>query len=275
MSEQAVSALVSFIGAGPGAPDLLTIRGRERIAAADVVIYADSLVHPGVAAYARPDATVYGSAVLTLEQTSGLMIDAARQGRRVARVQSGDPSVYGALHEQIALLEREGVPYEIVPGVSSAFAAAAVLQVELTVPDLTQSVIFTRLGVRTTVPEREALRDLAAHRASIVIFLSIPLIDRVVEELRAGGYPEDTPAAVVHRVTWEDELVLRGTLADIAAKVKAARLQLQALILVGSALADRSVSSSATNRSNLYNPAFSQRHRRASDPTAGEAEAGQ
>jgi precorrin-4 C11-methyltransferase len=261
------SGFVSFIGAGPGAPDLITLRGRERIAAADLVIYADSLVHPGIADFARPGADIYGSAALTLEQTAELMLTAAKAGKRIARIQSGDPSIYGALHEQLVILKREGVPFEIIPGVSSAFAAAAVLDTELTVPDVTQSVIFTRLGSRTPVPEREALQGLAAHGASLVIFLSIPLIERVVEELLAGGYTSGTPAAVVYRVTWEDELVLRGTLADIAGKVRAARLQLQALILVGPALDEQLHSVASQHRSNLYSPSFSQRHRQASaDP---------
>jgi precorrin-4/cobalt-precorrin-4 C11-methyltransferase len=256
---QAHIGSVSFVGAGPGAPDLITIRGRERIAGADIVIYADSLVHPGVAAYAKSEAEVYGSASLTLEETLALIIDAARAGRNVARVQSGDPSIYGALHEQIAALEREAIPYEIVPGVSSAFAAAAALHAELTVPDVSQSVIFTRLGARTTVPEGERLADLAAHGATIAIFLSIPHVERVVEELLAGGCTPDTPAAAVYRVTWEDELILRGTLSDIAAKVKSAGMQLQALILVGPALDPNR----SAHRSNLYNPAFAQRHRSA------------
>lgn len=262
MTGTTATGLVSFIGAGPGAPDLITIRGRDRIAAADLVIYADSLVHPGVAAYAKTGAEVYPSAALTLEETATLMVSAAGSGRRVARIQSGDPSIYGAMHEQIVLLEREGISYEVIPGVSSAFAAAAALRIELTVPDVTQTVIFTRLGSRTPMPEREALRDLAAHGASIAIFLSIPLIDRVIAELLAGGYPPDTAAAVVHRVTWEDELILRGTLADIAAKVKDARLQLQALILVGPALDAGLRAEGLAHRSNLYNPGFTQRHRR-------------
>jgi len=260
LSANDTGPLVSFVGAGPGAPDLLTLRGRERIERADVVIYADSLVQPAVAAYAHAGARIHGSAALTLEETMALMLKAAGQGKRVARVQSGDPSIYGAIHEQIAALEAANVPYEIVPGVSSAFAAAAVLGVELTVPDVTQTVIFTRLAGRTSMPAGEQLRDLASHGASLAVFLSIPMIERVVEELRAGGYPDDTPAAVVYRVSWEDELIIRGTLADIAAQSKAAGLQLQALILVGPAVG----SAEQTHRSNLYNPAFTQRHRRAS-----------
>ena len=263
------SGVVYLIGAGPGAPDLITVRGRDLIAAADVVIYADSLVHPGIAAYARPDAAVYPSAARTLEEVMAIMVAAAREDKTVARVHSGDPSIYGAIHEQIALLEQEGIAYEIVPGVSSAFAAAARLGVELTVPDVTQTVIFTRQSGRTRVPEREQLRLLAEHGCSLVLFLSITLIDRVVEELRAGGYAEETPVAVVYRASWEDEQVLRGTLADIAARVKAARLQLQALILVGPALNGRGPESEP-HRSNLYNPAYSHRHRRGTRRTSNE-----
>lgn len=253
---------VYFIGAGPGAPDLITLRGRDIIAHADLVIYADSLVHPGITTYARSDAEVIGSKALTLEEQMQRILDAARAGKTVARVQSGDPSIYGAMHEQLAVLEASGVPYTIVPGVSSAFAAAALLGVELTVPDVTQTVIFTRMAGRTPVPESEALRSLAAHRASLVIFLSIPMIEKVVAELIAGGYPEETPAAVVYRATWEDELILRGTLADIAAQAKAHNLQLHALILVGAAIAGAELRTHETHRSNLYHPAYTQRHRK-------------
>lgn len=266
MTDNSSNSLVSFVGAGPGAPDLLTLRGRDRIASADLVIYADSLVQPAVAAYARPDADVYGSAALTLEQTCDLILSSARAGRRVARVQSGDPSIYGAIHEQMAVLEQEGIAYEIVPGVSSAFAAAAALQVEFTVPEVTQTVIFTRMAGRTTLPPDESLRDLARHGACLVIFLSIPMIEHVVEELLAGGYTADTPAAVVYRVTWEDELILRGALATIASQAKEAKLQLQALILVGPSLDETLRRRGPGRRSNLYDPAFTQRHRTASRP---------
>ena len=261
MSDTQQPALVSFVGAGPGAPDLITIRGRDRIARANVVLYADSLVQEAVAAYAPADATVYGSATLTLEQQMDLILSAVRAGRRVARVQSGDPSIYGAMQEQMAVLEREDVAYEIIPGVSSAFAAAAALHAELTVPDVTQTVIFTRMAGRTSMPEGEALRDLAHHGASLVIFLSIPMIEHVVQELLAGGYGPDTPAAVIYRVTWDDELILRGTLVDIASQAKAAKLQLQTLIMVGPALDQTLRARGLAHRSNLYSPTFSQRHR--------------
>jgi precorrin-4/cobalt-precorrin-4 C11-methyltransferase len=253
---------VYFIGAGPGAPDLLTIRGREIIAAADLVIYADSLVHPGVAAFAKAEAEVIGSASLTLEQTTTRMIAAVRAGKTVARIQSGDPSIYGALHEQVQFLEAAGIPYTIVPGVSSAFAAAALLGVELTVPDVAQTVIFTRMAGRTSLPPGERLRDLAAHGATMAIFLSIPLIEQVVAELLAGGYAPRTPAAVIYRATWEEELVLRGTLADIVGQAKAAKLQLHALIIVGRVLDPALRGGGETHRSNLYHPAYTQRHRK-------------
>ena len=257
--------VVYFIGAGPGDPELLTLKGRRLIESADLVIWADSLVHPGVAALAAPAAEVVGSSSLTLEQITERLVRASRAGQRIARVQSGDPSLYGAIHEQQVLLEYERVPYEIVPGVSSAFAAAARLQAELTVPDLAQTVIFTRLANRTsTAPANERLRDLARHGVTLVIFLSASVIEKVVEELVTGGCPPETPAAVVYRVTWEDERVIRGTLADIAAASRAARLTKQALILVGPAI-DPSLRSlrAAASRSHLYRRDYTHLFRKA------------
>ncbi len=228
---------VYFIGAGPGAPDLITVRGRAILERADVIIYADSLVDPRVCDCARRDAENYGSSSLTLDEISERMIDAAREGKLVARLQSGDPSIYGAIHEQITRLDAADVPWTIVPGVSSAFAAAAALGVELTVPEVAQTVIFSRISGRASpVPSVEALRSLAAHHTSLVLFLSIIYVERVVAELLAGGYPPEAPVAVVYRVTWPDEAVIRGTLADIAPKVRAAPWKKQALILVGAVL---------------------------------------
>jgi len=263
---------VYFIGAGPGAPDLITVRGRDLIARADVVIYADSLVHPGVAAYARPDAEVHGSARLPLEEIVGRMLAAVRAGKTVARVHSGDPSVYGALHEQLALLEREGVMYEIVPGVSAAFAAAAALGVELTVPGVSQTVILSRHAGRTGVPERENLPSLAAHGATLVLFLSVTMVEHVVADLLNGGYPPETPAAAVYRVTWEDERILRGTLADLVDRVKRAKLQLHTLLLIGRAV-DPHLMAGATHRSNLYDAAYSHRYRKGVRPVAAQEQA--
>ena len=249
--------MVVFVGAGPGDPDLLTVRGRRIIEQADLVVWADSLVHPGVAALARPDAEVIGSANMTLEEISRRMIETARAGNLVARVQSGDPAIYGAMHEQMVLLDAAQVPYAVVPGVSSVFAAAAALDAELTVPEVAQTVILTRLPSRTTIPEQEQLRAMAAHGGTIALFLTISVVERAVAELIAGGYAPDTPAAVLHRVTWDDETIIRGTLADIAASSRAAGLTRQALILVGRAIDPHLRRAAAANRSNLYDPTYS------------------
>jgi precorrin-4/cobalt-precorrin-4 C11-methyltransferase len=248
---------VYFIGAGPGDPELLTLRGARLIGQADLVLYADSLVSPEIRKFARPDALVVGTADQTLETILEQMVSASRGGQTVARVHSGDPSLYGALHEQLAVLEAEGIPYEIVPGVSSAFAAAATLHAELTVPEIAQTVILTRLPSRTIGVAGERLRDLAAHGATMAIFLSITAVERVVAELQAGGYPPDTPAAVVYRASWPDELVLRGTLAQIGSLARNAGLKRQALILVGRALDPAIRRLAADRRSGLYSPSHS------------------
>jgi len=261
---------VYFIGAGPGAPDLITIRGRTVLERADLIIYADSLVDPHICDGARPDAEIHGSSSLTLEEISERMITAARAGKVVARVQSGDPTIYGAIHEQIARLDAASVPWTIVPGVSSAFAAAAALGVELTVPEVAQTVILTRISGRASpVPSPEALRSLAAHRTSLVLFMSISYVARVVADLVAGGYPPETPVAAVYRVTWPDEAAVRGTLADIAAKVRAARWKKQALILVGAVLGT-DVGADG-HRSRLYAGDYSHLFRKKRDPKGAPA----
>lgn len=232
-----MSGHVFFVGAGPGAPDLITVRGRDLIAAADLVIYADSLVDPRMCAYARSDAEIIGSSSLKLEEIMDRVLAAAQEGKMVVRLHSGDSAIYGAIHEQIVRLDEAGILWSIVPGVSSAFAAAAALGVELTVPEVAQSIIMTRISGRaSSVPDRENLRAMASHGTSLVIFLSVNHITRVVEELLEGGYTAETPVAVLHRVTWPDQEILRGTLADIAGQVRAAEWNKQALILVGEAL---------------------------------------
>ena len=231
-----VRGKVYFVGGGPGDPDLLTLKAKRVIETADVVIYADSLVHPSVAGFARPGAEVHGSKDLTLSEIMELTVAAAAQGKTVARIQSGDPAIYGAILEQMRVLESEGVEYEIIPGVSSAFAAAALLKAELTVPEVSQTIIMTRAEGRIAMPTGEQLSDLAAHGCTLVIFLSITRTARIVRELRAAGYPKETPVAVVYRVGWPEQQVIRGTLADIAAKVRDAKITLQALIMVGRAL---------------------------------------
>ncbi len=248
---------VYFIGAGPGDPELLTLRGARLIGQADLVLYADSLVSPEIRQFARPGAQVVGTADQTLERILEQMLAASRSGQTVARVHSGDPSLYGALHEQLAVLEAEHIPYEIVPGVSSAFAAAATLRAELTVPEIAQTVILTRLPTRTVGVAGERLRDLAVHGATMAIFLSVTAVERVVSELQAGGYPPETPAAVVYRASWPDEQVLRGKLADIGRLAREAGLKRQALILVGRALDPAIRHLAADRRSGLYSPSHS------------------
>lgn len=261
---------VYFIGGGPGDPELLTLKAKRIIETADLLIYADSLVHPSIVEFAHPSAEVHGSKSLALPEIMDLMLRAARQGKTVARIQSGDPSVYGALLEQMQALEREGIDYEVIPGVSSAFAAAAALKVELTVPDVSQTVIMTRLEGRVPMPPREQLSDLAAHQCTLVIFLSISRIYRVAQELREAGYPLDTPVAVVYRVGWPDEQILRGTLADIADQVRAGRFTLQALILVGKAL-DPALRhpdlarQAGVSVSHLYSESYTHLYRKGSD----------
>ena len=217
-------AMVYFIGGGPGDPELLTLKAKRLIETADVIIYADSLVHPSILEFAKEGAEVHGSKDLNLDEIMELTLKAASEGKTVARIQSGDPSVYGAMLEQMRVLERGGVEYEIIPGVSAAFAAAAKLKVELTVPDVSQTVIMTRAQGRIAMPPKEQLQDLAAHGCTLIIFLGITRMTRIVRDLEAAGYAKDTPVAIAYRVGWEDEQIIRGTLADIAAKVREAKI---------------------------------------------------
>jgi precorrin-4/cobalt-precorrin-4 C11-methyltransferase len=239
---------VYFIGAGPGDPKLLTVRARDIIGRADVIIYADSLVSPEVCRFAPKKAEIYKSASLTLEEITEIIVKAVGEGKLVARLQSGDPSIYGAIQEQMTVLDGKGIAYEIIPGVSSLFAVAAALKTELTVPELSQTVIITRMEGKTPVPALENLKSLARHQASMVIFLSASLIEKVVAELLAGGYRPDTPAAVVYRATWQDEVILRAPLKSLAERVRAAGIKKQALILVGAFLETKK-----KTRSRLYN----------------------
>lgn len=243
---------VYFIGAGPGDPELLTIRAKDIIKRADVIIYADSLVNPEVCRFAPKKAEIYKSASLNLEGITKIIVNAVRQGKVVARLQSGDPSIYGAIQEQMAVLEEQGIEYEIIPGVSSLFAAAAALKTELTVPELSQTVIVTRREGKTPVPALENLKDLARHQASMAIFLSASMIERVVAELLAGGYKPETPAAVVYRASWKDEVILRAPLKSLAERVQASGVGKQALILVGAFLDAKK----KRRRSRLYNRGF-------------------
>ena len=227
---------VYFIGAGPGDPELLTLKAKRLIEEADVVIYADSLIPESIANFAKEDAVIIGSKTIALPEIMSTTLKAVKEGKVVARVQSGDPSIYGAILEQIRILEGSNVEYEIIPGVSAAFAAAALLKTELTVPEVSQTVIMTRAEGRVSMPPKEQLKDLAAHGSSLLIFLSITRMTKVVRELLGAGYTKETPVAIVYRVGWPEEKVIRGTLDDIAAKVREAKITLQALIMVGAAM---------------------------------------
>ena len=227
---------VYFVGSGPGDPELITVKAKRIISEADVVMYADSLVPETIAEFAADTAEVHGSKDMALPEIMDVMLDAVAVGKTVARVQSGDPSVYGAILEQMRILEREGVEYEIVPGVSAAFAAAALLKTELTVPEVSQTIIMTRAEGRVAMPPKEQLQDLAAHGCSLVIFLSVTRMTKIVRELQSAGYPAETPIAVVYRVGWPEETVIRGTLTDITAKVRESKINRQALVMVGEAV---------------------------------------
>ncbi|CAH2030274.1 Cobalt-precorrin-4 C(11)-methyltransferase [Trichlorobacter ammonificans] len=247
---------ITFVGAGPGAVDLITVRGATLLKEADLVLYAGSLVDRELVRTYAVDAELFDSAGMALTEIITIMLDAVAAGKQVVRLHTGDPSIYGAIQEQMTALDRLGIEYRVVPGVTSAFAAAATLRQELTMPEVSQTVIITRMEGRTPVPEREALRRLAAHGATLALYLSVGMIDTMVTELLAGGgYHETTPVAVVSRASWPDELVIEGTLADIAHKVRAAGISKQAVILVGEALAARTKGMKA--RSLLYDESFS------------------
>lgn len=252
--------MISFVGAGPGAADLITIRGRDRLAAADVVIWASSLVPEEVLSHARGDAVVHDSATMTLEDV--LAVYEASPDAAIVRLHSGDPSIYGAIQEQIDWCEAHGRPYEIVPGVSSLAAAAAAVGRELTIPKVSQSVVLTRLAGRTaaSMPERESVRAFAAHGATMAVFLSAARPVELQDELLAGYGPE-TPAAVVVRASWPDEQVVRTTVGGLADAVKSTGTKTTVLVLVGPALAEAPVA-----RSHLYSPDYAHAFRRRSTP---------
>ncbi|WP_224983542.1 precorrin-4 C(11)-methyltransferase [Geomonas agri] len=247
--------IVHFVGAGPGDVELITVKGARLLGEADVVVYAGSLVDRELVLTYAPDARVYDSAGMDLEQTTKVLVEAVLAGQVAVRLHTGDPSIYGAIQEQMEELDKVGIGYEVVPGVTSAFAAAATLKQELTLPEVSQTVVITRLAGRTPVPEREQLGNIAQIGATLVIYLSISMIEKVVQELLSGAYQEDTPVAVVAKASWADEQVLTGTLADIAAKVRDAGIGKQALIVVGDVLRARSEGMKA--KSLLYDKGFS------------------
>ena len=248
---------VWFIGAGPGAPDLLTIRGATLISEADVVVWARSLVNEGILEHAGPDAEIVESTTIPLEGVRELYTRAKVEDLKVARVHSGDPSIYGAVMEQVELCEKIGLEWEIVPGVSSLGAAAAAIGRELTVPEVSQSVILTRRASRTPMPEGEDIASFAAHGTTMAIFLSAAKPRALQEDLISGGYAPETPCAVVYRATWPDEEIIECRLHELADRIREAGFTRQALILVGPGLA------AGGTRSHLYSPAFSHMFRKA------------
>ena len=249
--------MIHFVGAGPGEEDLITVRGAKMLEEADVVVYAGSLVNPAHLARTKEGCAIYDSASMTLEQVMDVMIPAAKDGKNVVRLHTGDPSVYGAIREQMDILDANGISYEVCPGVSSFCGAAAALKAEYTLPNVSQTVILSRMAGRTPVPERESIRALAAHGSTMVLFLSSGMLGKLSEELIAGGYAPETPAAIVYKATWPDEQVFRTTIAGLEQTAKDNGIHKTALITVGGFLGD------AYERSKLYDPAFAHGYREA------------
>ena len=250
--------MVHFVGAGPGAPDLITLRGAALLKQADVIIYAGSLVNPALLELARAECEVHNSAEMTLEQVIGVMKQAEAAGKTTVRLHTGDPCVYGAIREQMDALDELGIPYDDVPGVSSFCGAAAALRAEYTLPGVSQSVILTRLAGRTPVPEAESLASMASHGASMAVFLSGGMLERVQEELLKGAYTEDTPAALVYKATWPEEKTVRCTVGTLAQAGEEHGIRKTALVLVGDFL------DSPYEKSKLYDPTFTTEFREAS-----------
>ena len=250
--------MIYFVGAGSGAPDLITVRGAELLRKADVVVYAGSLVNPALLKDCKNDCTIYNSAKMTLEEVMEVMIPAAQAGKLVVRLHTGDPCVYGAHREQMDILDTQQIPYEIVPGVSSFCGAAAALKAEYTLPDVSQTVILTRTEGRTPVPPKEKIELLAAHGATMVIFLSAGQMEQLSERLMQGGYAAETPVGIVYKATWPDEKVVRTTVGEMARAAESAGITKTALITVGNFLGDQ------YERSKLYDPTFTTEFREAS-----------
>ena len=244
------TAQVYFVGAGPGDPDLITVKGQKLLSEADVVIYAGSLVNPAILAITPPGCEIHNSASMTLDEVIGVMKAAVSQGKKVIRLHTGDPSIYGAIQEQIDLLNKLEISWQVVPGVSSFLAAAAALGQEYTLPGVSQTVIITRMEGRTPVPEREQIRSLAAHQTTMCIFLSVHMFGELVQELLDGGYQADTPVAVVEKASWPEQRIFRGTLTTIADQLVAAGVSRTAMVIVGDVLARE------FEQSRLYAPEF-------------------
>lgn len=250
--------MITFVGAGPGAEDLITVRGKKLLEQADIVIYAGSLVNPALLSMCGGGCRIYNSAKMTLEEVLEVMEEGNREGLEIVRLHTGDPSLYGAIREQMDELDRKGIVWQVCPGVSSFSGAAAALGAEYTLPGISQSVVITRMAGRTPVPERESIRSFAEHGATMVIFLSTGMLKELSAELQAGGFRPDTPAAIVYKATWPEEKVLRCTVADLAETAAKENVTKTALIVVGEILEGE------YERSKLYDPSFTTEFREAS-----------
>ena len=249
--------MVTFVGAGPGAADLITVRGKKLLEQADVVIYAGSLVNPELLSYTKEGCEIYNSASMTLEQVITVMKEAESCQKFTVRLHTGDPSIYGAIREQMDLLEEAGIDFEVVPGVSSFCGAAAALKAEYTLPDVSQTVILPRMEGRTPVPEKEEIAKLASHQASMALFLSSGMLGKLSERLTVGGYPSETPAAIVYKATWPDQKIVRTTIGGLSRAAEENGIHKTALILVGGFLGE------GYERSKLYDPTFTHEFREA------------
>ncbi len=252
--------MVHFVGAGPGAPDLITVRGKELLEKADVIIYAGSLVNPALLDYAKKDAEIYNSAVMTLEEVTKVYQEAAEKNHNVVRLHTGEPSIYGAVKEQMAFLDKAGIPYDSCPGVTACFGAAASLNMEYTLPGISQTLIITRLEGRTKVPESESMESLASHKASMAVYLSAGMLSQLSEKLIAGGYDADTPAVIVYKATWPEEKKIFCRLADLAEAGEREDIKNTSVVLVGDAISPESF-----ENSRLYAPDFSTGFRKGTD----------
>jgi len=251
--------MISFVGAGPGDVDLITIKGRRLLQEADVIIYAGSLVSKEHLEFCKENCEIHNSASMTLEEVIDVMVESEKKGLKVVRLHTGDPTIYGAIREQMDILDSKGIIYEVIPGVSSFTAACSAIKKEFTLPNVSQTVILTRIEGRTPVPEGEDLEELAKYKASMAIFLSVQDIDRVVEKLAKGYGSYDIPVAVVYKASWEDQEILLGTLENIAEKIKDRGINKMAQILVGNFIEGQ------YERSKLYDPSFTHKFRQGSE----------
>lgn len=249
--------MIHFVGAGSGAPDLITLRGKKYLEEADVIIYAGSLVNPQLLDYAKEDCKIYNSAKMTLEEVLEVMLEAEKEGLTTVRLHTGDPCLYGAIREQMDVLEEKQIAFDSCPGVSSFCGAASALNLEYTLPDVSQSVVITRMAGRTPVPEKESIESFAAHHATMVIFLSTGMLEELSERLIAGGYTADTPAAIVYKATWEDEKTCVCTVGTLAETARKNQITKTALMIIGDV-----VEHSHYQRSELYNPEFTTEFRK-------------